>query len=225
MKSRIILASQSIGRKKLLEYLKVPFEIVHSTLDEEKIVGPSPIETIRMRARTKGDDVVKQKTYNPPIKLRARIEHKTKNNKPTTHHPLHITIILSADSGAILDGKLIGKPKDEKDAYRIFRFLSGRTHEFVTATYIVAVASKPGVELAAKKVLLDDVDRSYVTFRTMTDEDIKLYLKLTDYTKYAGGYAVSSAQNFITKIEGSISNVIGLPLEKVIPILRKKNLL
>ncbi|MBI4991551.1 Maf family protein, partial [Candidatus Gottesmanbacteria bacterium] len=46
-----------------------------------------------------------------------------------------------------------------------------------------------------------------------------------NYTKYAGGYAIASGQNFITRIEGSISNVIGLPLEKVIPILKKDNLL
>ena len=91
----------------------------------------------------------------------------------------------------------------------------------LTAIFIISLLQQSVIGLDPKsyKILLDDVDRSYVTFRKMNNEDIKLYLKVTDYTKFAGGYAVSSAQSFITKIEGSISSVIGLPLEKVIPIL------
>ena len=223
MKTRLILASQSVGRKKLLEYLKVPFEVVPSTLDEDKIIASTPIETIRLRARAKGEDVA--------YRIQNSVVSNQKKSKSryvlTTDNRQLITIILSADSGAILDGKLIGKPKDEKDAYRIFRLLSGRTHEFVTATFIISLSQQLSTGLNPKsyKILLDDVDRSYVTFRKITDEDIKLYLKLTDYTKFAGGYAVSSAQNFITKIEGSISSVIGLPLEKVVPVFRKYQVL
>ena len=215
MQQRLILASQSIGRKKLLEYLKVSFEVLPSTLDEEKIIASSPIETIRLRARAKGDDVA--------YRIQNSVVSNQKKSKSryvlTTDNRQLITIILSADSGAILDGKLIGKPKDEKDAYRIFRLLSGRTHKFVTATYIVQICQIRQISQIRVKILLDDIDRSYVTFRTLNDEDIKLYLKVTEYTKYAGGYAISSAQNFITKIEGSISSVVGLPLEKVIPTL------
>lgn len=71
-----------------------------------------------------------------------------------------------------------------------------------------------------------DHDVSRVTFRKLTDSDIKRYLKYTDYTRFTGGYAlVASPQDFVTKVEGSISNVIGLPMEKIIPILQKNKLL
>src|SRR3990172_6473094 len=186
MQQRLILASQSIGRKKLLEYLKVSFEVLPSTLDEEKIIASSPIETIRLRARAKGDDVA--------YRIQNSVVSNQKKSKSryvlTTDNRQLIAIILSADSGAILDGKLIGKPKDEKDAYRIFRLLSGRTHKFVTATYIVQICQIRQISQIRVKILLDDIDRSYVTFRTLNDEDIKLYLKVTEYTKYAGGYAI-----------------------------------
>jgi len=180
---RLILASASEGRKELLSYLKIPFEVIPSNIDEEKIVGKTPLETLQLRARLKGEDVASS--------------HKK-------------AIILSADSGAILDGKLIGRPKDYDDAVRILSTLSGKTHEFITAIYLS--------QLSDLKVY-EDYDTSFVTFRKLEKSDIKRYLTITTYTRYAGGYAIASAQDFITKIEGSISNVIGLPLEKVIPIL------
>ena len=182
---RLILASASEGRKELLSYLKIPFEIIPSSIDEDKVIGKTPLETIKLRAKLKGEEVASSK------------KHKS-------------AIILSADSGAILNGELIGRPKNYDDAVRILSTLSGRTHRFITAVYLS--------QLSDLKVY-EDYETSFVTFRKLSKDDIRRYLSITSYTRYAGGYAIASAQDFITKIDGSVSNVIGLPLEKVILIL------
>lgn len=194
----LILASASEGRKELLSYLKIPFEIIPSSIDEDKVIGKTPLETIKLRARRKAEDVAFSSSSSPKLLKPLKKDQET--------------IILSADSGAILDGELIGRPKDYEDAVRILSTLSGKTHEFITAIYLS--------QLSDLKVY-EDYDTSFVTFRRLSKDHIRRYLSITNYTRFAGGYAIASAQDFITKIEGSISNVIGLPLEKVIPILCK----
>jgi len=207
----LALASASVGRKDLLLHLKIPFTTVPSTLDEDKIWGKNPLSTLQLRAKLKGEEVVK-KIATRRYTLDAKC-----------------SLILSADSGAIIDNQLIGKPKNYKDAVRILKTLSGKTHEFVTAIYVIIFRHLAGKKIASTSdtevKIWQTYDTSFVTFRKLSDEDIKLYLSLTKYTKFAGGYALASAQNFITKVQGSISNVIGLPMEKVIPIFRENKLL
>ena len=192
--AKLILASSSLGRKKLLDYLKIPFVIMPSNLDEDKIIGKSPIDTIKLRAKLKCESVA-----------RAALA----KGFTTT------SLILSADSGAILDNKLIGKPKSKNEAIKMLKVLSGRTHEFVTAINIIKNKSN------ISKSILETTAESFVTFRKISNEEIEYYLSITDFPRFAGSYALISAQNFITKVEGSLSNVIGLPLEIVIPILKK----
>jgi predicted house-cleaning NTP pyrophosphatase (Maf/HAM1 superfamily) len=203
-----------------------------STLNEEKIIGKNPLDTLRLRAKLKGEEVFRMLQCNNVPMLQRK--YPKSNDQLARHYSsdARCYLILSADSGAIINNQLIGKPKDYKDAARILKLLSGRTHRFVTAVYFIKLLMSPKL---LKKSLYDS---SFVTFRKLSKEDIKRYLSLTDYTQYAGGYAIASphrlrrsavwrasAQNFITKIEGSISNVIGLSLEKVIPILQENKLL
>ena len=190
----LILASQSLGRKKLLEYLKIPFEIVHSQLDEEKIIAPTPEKTLQLRAKLKGEEIA------------------LKIAKPA--------IIISADSGAILGRKLLGKPKDRQEAGGIFKRLAGKKHKYVTSTYIIKIYTNK-----TKSVIFQSDNVSFVTFRKMSDDGINFFLDRTEFTRFAAGYILVSAQDFITKVEGSLSNVIGLPLEDVIPVLKKEGLL
>lgn len=288
MRNTIILASQSRGRKALLSLLKIPFEVIPSTLDEDKIIGKTPLQTIKLRAKLKGEEVAKKVMSDELLVMGKQL--------PTTHNPQPITII-SADSGAILDNQLIGKPKDYNDAVKILTILSGRRHEFMTAvclkhltfntqhstntkktnrgedlretvssldpdligTYPESRSSnRDGGTLAFEDPLSRNqtsavtkfITRSFVTFKKLTPDDIKTYLSMTKYTRYAGAYALficpkcprpgltdllstqkyhdllsktckhTLIPNLIYKIEGSISNVIGLPLEKLIPSLK-----
>lgn len=202
--THLILASASIGREYLLKGLKIPYRIIPSKIDEEKIVGKNLVETVKLRAKLKGENVAESITRRYKLDARSYF-------------------ILSADTEVIIDKQLLGKPKDYKDAVRMLKMLSGKTHEVISAVYLLKL---PKLLKSPKKLIYSGFSRSRVTFRRLTKEDIKLYLSTTQYSRYTGSYAlVASPQNFITKIEGSISNVIGLPLEKVIPILRENKLL
>lgn len=206
---KLILASVSKGRKYLLSQLKIPFAVLETNLDEDCIVAKNPLETIRLRAKMKAEEALKKITQsaNKPI-------NKLSNLTDTYSLLPNASFILSADTEVIFDNKLIGKPKKYDDAVRMLKILSGKTHEVVTAVYIFKIPKSP------RSLNYSFISRSFVTFRKLSEKDIKRYLSLTEYKRFTGGYAViASPQDFITKIEGSISNVIGLPLEKVIPIL------
>ncbi|OGG03103.1 hypothetical protein A2W14_04505 [Candidatus Gottesmanbacteria bacterium RBG_16_37_8] len=200
---KVILASASLGRKKMLSYLNVPFNIISSTVEEEKIIGKDPLDTLTLRARLKAENVS------------DRLARAALTKGSVTSY-----LILSADSGAILDRQLIGKPKDRSDAVKILTQLSGCTHLFATAVYIIKIDINKSI---SKEVIQEGFAESLVTFRKLSRQDISSYLSLTDYTRYAGSYALVSAQDFITNIKGSTSNVIGLPLEIIIPIFKKYN--
>ena len=119
--------------------------------------------------------------------------------------------VLGADTTVTIDGEILGKPVDTADATRMLRLLSGRTHLVHTG---VAVASDRGIQSA--------VDTTRVWFDAMTDEDISWYVATGEPVDRAGAYAIQGfASRFIPRIEGSYSNVVGLPVAMVSSILKK----
>ena len=119
--------------------------------------------------------------------------------------------VLGADTTVTIDGEILGKPVDTGDALRMLRKLNGRAHEVHTG---VAVVSSGGVQSA--------VDTTRVWFDAMTDEDISWYVATGEPIDRAGAYAIQGlASRFIPRIEGSYSNVVGLPVAMVSSILKK----
>jgi septum formation protein len=119
--------------------------------------------------------------------------------------------VLGADTTVTIDGEILGKPENAGDAARMLRLLSGRAHDVHTG---VAVVSRRGVHSA--------VDTSRVWFDAMTDEDISWYVGTGEPVDRAGAYAIQGlASRFIPRIEGSYSNVVGLPVALVSSILKK----
>ena len=119
--------------------------------------------------------------------------------------------VLGADTTVTIDGEILGKPLDGDDAARMLRKLSGRPHEVHTG---VAVVSSAGVR--------SDVETTRVWFEVMTDEDISWYVATGEPMDRAGAYAIQGlASRFIPRIEGSYSNVVGLPVAMVSSILMK----
>jgi septum formation protein len=117
--------------------------------------------------------------------------------------------VLGADTTVTIDGEILGKPVDEADARRMLRRLSGRVHDVHTG---VAVVSTTGGKSA--------VDTTRVWFEVMTDEDISWYVGTGEPVDRAGAYAIQGfASRFIPRIEGSYSNVVGLPVALVSSIL------
>lgn len=194
----LILASKSVGRKKLLELFKIPFEVMESQVNEDQIHASTPFETIRLRARLKAEKVAL--CLSSPKSLK----------RPDSY------LIISADSDAVLDGRIIGKARNTKEATRILRDFSGRTHDFYTCIYAIRL------ENGKIKKTWSVFDHSRVTMRKLSKEDIDLHLKLSDYKRYAGAYALfASPVDLISAVVGSLTNVVGLPLDKLIPILKE----
>ena len=125
-------------------------------------------------------------------------------------------IVLAADTVVALDAEILGKPRDLEDARRMLRRLAGRTHEVITG---IALRLLPEGSLAC------DRSRSRVTFAPMDEHEISWYAKSGEGMDKAGAYALQGkGALFVRSIEGSYTNVIGLPLEILYPMLRRHGL-
>lgn len=119
--------------------------------------------------------------------------------------------VLGADTVVALDGKIFGKPLDEADAARMLRALSGKKHEVYT-----------GLAFVVNGETYTAAEGTLVEFRELTDEEIAEYIATGEPMDKAGAYAVQGfAAKFIPCIEGSFSNVVGLPLAAVDSLARK----
>ena len=118
---------------------------------------------------------------------------------------------LGADTNVVAaDGEFLGKPRDAADARRILAKLSGTTHRVVT-----------GVALARGGDVVTAAATTFVTMRSLTGGEIDQYVASGECFDKAGAYAIQeTADRFVVRLEGSFSNVVGLPLEVVGPMLR-----
>jgi septum formation protein len=120
--------------------------------------------------------------------------------------------VLAADTVVIAGASLFGKPTDRDDARRTLRALSGRTHRVLTAVAFVD----------ADGHLAETAVESEVEFRRLTGGEIEAYLDSGEPFDKAGAYAIQGlAQEFVTAVRGSYSNVIGLPMDEVLELLRR----
>jgi septum formation protein len=120
-------------------------------------------------------------------------------------------ILLAADTVAWLDGAVLGKPADESDARRILRMLGGRVHELWTG---VCLWRRPDdVQLAWQ-------ERTLVRFKALSDAELDEYIVSREWENNAGGYAIKEdGDPYIGIVEGSLTNVIGLPMETLASLL------
>lgn len=126
-------------------------------------------------------------------------------------------LLVAADTVVAIDGTTLGKPRDPADARRMLGLLSGRTHQVITG---VALRVLPEETLVSDRVL------SLVTFVPMSGEEIDWYAATGEGMDKAGAYALQGiGAYFIASIEGSYTNVIGLPLERLHPHLRRFGLI
>jgi nucleoside triphosphate pyrophosphatase len=121
-------------------------------------------------------------------------------------------IVLGADTVVALGTKVFGKPRDLDDAGRMLRKLVGKTHEVITGVALI--------ETSVGRLTLRAVS-STVTFLALSRTQIDAYLKIVDPLDKAGAYAAQDSANLIIeRINGSFSNVVGLPMELVQPLLQ-----
>lgn len=117
--------------------------------------------------------------------------------------------VLSADTVVVIDGAILGKPLDAKHAQVMLEQLSGRIHEVLT-----------GVTVSHGQSVVTQVERTRVRFRKLTPNEIAAYVGSGEFQDKAGGYAIQGlASRFVDHIEGSYSNVVGLPIALVDSLL------
>jgi len=188
-KGMLILASASPRRQELLQQIGCDFRVFVSHAEELSESGVSPEKMATENARRKAEDVASRDTKGLPV--------------------------LGADTVVAVDATILGKPKDEEDAARMLRLLSGRRHFVYT-----------GVALVYHGATYTSVVQTAVWMDKMSDEEISAYIATGEPMDKAGAYAVQGiAAKFIPKIEGSFSNVVGLPLHEVKNLARKAGIL
>ncbi|MHB8655754.1 MAG: Maf family protein [Terriglobia bacterium] len=121
-------------------------------------------------------------------------------------------LVLGADTVVAVDGQILGKPAGPDDAARMLRQLAGRTHRVITGVCLVLVPDR--VEALKPEVTL-------VTFVPLDEQEIQDYVQSGEPMDKAGAYAIQGlASKFVARIEGSYSNVVGLPIHLVYEILK-----
>lgn len=181
----IVLASASPRRQELLRQIGCGFRVVVSDAEELSGDGISPERLAVENARRKAEDVAAKEGGNAPV--------------------------LGADTVVAVDETILGKPKDETDAVRMLRLLSGRQHFVYT-----------GIALAYRGEIYEGVVRTEVWVDELSEKEIEAYIATGEPMDKAGAYAVQGiAAKFIPRIDGSFSNVVGLPLHAVKELARK----
>ncbi len=119
-------------------------------------------------------------------------------------------LVLGADTIVLVGGEMLGKPRDARDATRMLRLLSGREHEVLT-----------GLALVSRRGTIVEVARTRVWLNPLSEEEIAGYVASGEPLDKAGAYAIQGlASRFVDRIQGSYSNVVGLPVALVYRLLK-----
>jgi septum formation protein len=181
---RVILASESPRRAELLKAAGFDIEVIPSRIDEDRHDGEAAEDYVLRVARAKADVAAHNRKDLP---------------------------IVAADTVVVLDGHIMGKPKDDAEATRMLRMLGGRTHEVLTGVVVRLGGKQRG-----------HVERTRVRMTPLSPAEIAWYIDTGEPRDKAGAYAVQGlASRFIEAIEGSYSNVVGLPVAAVYRLLRE----
>jgi septum formation protein len=196
---RLVLASASPRRAELLRAAGFVFDALAVDLDERVRPGESPDAYVRRLAMEKSAAAMALLTGSPMLAGAASPDVRD-----------HV-VVLGADTTVVIDGEILGKPRDGPDAERMLRRLSGRRHDVMT-----------GVSLRRGKAELGTVVTTAVACRALTDADVSWYVASGEGLDKAGGYAIQGlASRFMPRIEGSYSNVVGLPIACVVELLER----
>ncbi len=182
----LILASASPRRQELLASAGIAFEVIPSAADEGTREGESPEEYVRRLANDKAADVA------------GKYLHRW---------------VLAADTIVVIDGSILGKPKDSPEAREMLERLSDREHRVITGYCILRSSS--GIRREGRII-------TRVRFKRLSAEEVRWYLDTGEPFDKAGAYAIQGQAAFMVKeICGSYTNVVGLPLCEVIEDLEE----
>lgn len=179
----IVLASQSPRRRELLSLIGIAHQVRPADIDESELPGgETPVGHSERLARGKAHAIAAHDRD---------------------------AIVIAADTIVVIDGDILGKPKDVDHATAMLRCLSGRTHTVFTA---IAVAYRDRTESAVESV--------GVTFRTLTDDDIAHYIATGEPMDKAGAYGIQGfGATIVERVNGDYFSVMGLGLRRLVELL------
>ena len=181
----IILASGSPRRKEILENTNLKFSVITSDIDEIIFENEEPIQLVLRLAFEKCMSVAQ--------------------NNPSD-------LVIGADTIVVLDNEILGKPKNEEEAFNTLSKLSNREHQVITGMSIVNLENE-------KKLV--DYAISNVKFKKLTDQDIKDYISTKECLDKAGSYGIQGyGALLVEEIKGDYFNIVGLPISKLSDILK-----
>ena len=176
----IILASESVRRVDILRTLGIPFSIIPPDIDETRMPGEPAREYV----------------------LRISYE---KARKVGNHFP--DKWVIGADTVVVYKNELLGKPKNEKDAFAMLKKLGGKWHRVITGFCVLNVS---------QNTTCRDAVETRVFMKSMVDDEIMRYISTSEPLDKAGSYAVQGRAGYMVKeIKGSYSNIVGLPICEV----------
>ncbi len=181
----MILASASPRRKEILENFGFSFKTIVKNIDET---------SDKVKAEEKILEIAEKKARA------AAIDFPDEN-------------VVGADTVVVVDGKILGKPKDEKEVFSMLKSLSGRGHEVITAFSFININ---------KNISYSDYEITKVYFKNLTDDEINWYINTKEPMDKAGAYGIQGkGAFFVEKIEGDFFSVMGFPLGKFVRFLNK----
>jgi len=187
MTAQIILASASPRRKELLDQIQVAYRVYPVDLDETPLPNEMPLDYVQRLAAEKSAACVAQLGDNLPV--------------------------LAADTAVVMDGLIMGKPKDRDDALTMLRLLSGKMHRVYSAVSLRGREHGQAVSITE------------VTFRSLTECEIEAYWQSGEPADKAGSYAIQGLGGvFVESINGSFSGVVGLPLFETAELLSRQGI-
>ena len=197
---RFYLASCSPRRRELLAGLGYRFEVLEATIDEIQQIDELPPHYVERMARQK-----------------ALAGFRLALSQLTTvgHEGTVRTVVVGADTVVVVDGRVLGKPRDEAEILKHLEWLSGRAHDVLSAVAVVSGGPEsPQVEVR--------LCPSRVWFRAVTEAERVAYQATGEPIDKAGSYAIQGlAAAFVTRLEGNWSAVVGLPLPDTVELLMR----
>jgi len=180
---QLILASQSPRRKELLGLFHIPFTVRIADIDETMDPAAPAFDEVARLSRAKAEAIPREPG----------------------------DVVVAADTVVVCGGQVLGKPRDEEDALRMLRMLSGRDHQVMTGMTVLR---------GSRAVTVTEV--SDIHFRPLSDREILAYIRTGEPMDKAGAYGIQGgAALFAEKLVGDYYNVMGLPVCRLSLLLRQ----
>jgi septum formation protein len=184
LKEKLVLASKSLRRQEILAAVGWEFEAIAADIDETRFAAEDAVSYVKRLARTKAETIAE--------KFPDRL-------------------VIGADTVVVIDGEILGQPRDDDDARRMLRLLGGKWHDVLT-----------GVALIKAGQVVVEHETTRVRFSEMSAEEIDWYVAGGEARGKAGAYGIQGpAALFIKEIQGDYFNVVGLPVRLVFELSRR----